>query len=85
MLVKGLRSHTFSNTPFTGSQLVLHASLLKGPRSHTSSNAQITSSRLVLYVTEGALLLYFQYYSVYWFTTSTTCKSTKGASLPYLQ
>jgi hypothetical protein len=38
--------------------------LLKGLCSHTSSNAQITSFRLVFYVTEGASLPYFQYYSV---------------------
>jgi hypothetical protein len=47
----------------------IRASLLKGPRSHSSTNAQITSFRLVFYVIEGALLLYFQYNSVYWFTT----------------
>jgi hypothetical protein len=39
MLLKGSHSHTFSITPFTGSRLVLRASLLKGPCSHTSSNA----------------------------------------------
>jgi hypothetical protein len=85
MLLKGPRSHIFSTTPFTGSRLVLRASLLKGPRSHTFSNAQITSFRLVFYVTEGASLPYFQYNFVYWFTTGITCKFTEGASLPYFQ
>jgi hypothetical protein len=46
----GPRYDTFSTTPFTGSRLVLHASLLKGPRSHTSSNTPFTSFRLVLRV-----------------------------------
>jgi hypothetical protein len=50
---------------FTGSWLVLRTSLMKGTCSHTSSNAQITSSRLVLYVTEGASIPYFRFYSVY--------------------
>jgi hypothetical protein len=50
MLLKGPRSHTLSTTPFTGSRLVLRASLLKGPRSHTSSNTLFTSLRLVLRV-----------------------------------
>jgi hypothetical protein len=34
------------------------------PRSYTSSNAQTTSFRLVFYITEGASLLNFQYYSI---------------------
>jgi hypothetical protein len=59
MLLKGLRCHTSSTTPFAGTQIVLHANLVKGPHSYTSSNAQITSSRLVLYVSEGASLPYF--------------------------
>jgi hypothetical protein len=37
---------------------------MKRPRSYISSNAQITSFRLLLYVTEGAMLPYFQYYSI---------------------
>jgi hypothetical protein len=84
-LLHGSRSHTSSNTPFTGSRLVLCASLLKGPRSHTSNNAQITSFRLAFYVIKEASLPYFQYNSIYWFTTGITRKFTEGASLPYFQ
>jgi hypothetical protein len=70
---EGVSLHIFSTIPFTGSRLVLRASLLKGHRSHNSSNAQITSFQLVFYVTEVASHPHFQYYSVYWFTTGITC------------
>jgi hypothetical protein len=52
--------------------------LLKGFCSHTSSNVQTTSLRLVLYVIEGASLPYFQYYFVYYFSTSYTWSLLQG-------
>jgi hypothetical protein len=48
ILLHGPRSRASSTTPFTGSRLVLRASLLKGPRSHTSINTPFTSLQLVL-------------------------------------
>jgi hypothetical protein len=46
---------------------------------HTSSNTLFTSSQLVLRVVYwGASLPHFQYYSVYWLSTSTTCSLLKG-------
>jgi hypothetical protein len=75
---RGLAPITSSTTPFTGLRLLLRASLLKGPRSHSSNNALIISFQLVLYVTERASLPYFQYNSVYWFTTGIPASLLKA-------
>jgi hypothetical protein len=68
-------SHTSSTTPFTGSWLVSVQVYWRGLASIDTVKFRL----LVLYVTEGASLLYFQYNSVYWFTTGVCASLLKGS------
>jgi hypothetical protein len=78
-LLQWHRSHTSSTTSFTSSRLVLRGVYCMGL-------APILPVLLLLLVhdwyyvefTAWGSLWYFQYYSVYWFTTSTTCNLLKG-------
>jgi hypothetical protein len=78
-LLHGPHSHTSSTTPSTGSRLILR-------RVYCMGLAPILSVLLSLLVhdwyyiefTAWASLLYFQHYSVYWFTTGTTWSFLHG-------
>jgi hypothetical protein len=65
-LLKGYRSHTSSTTPFTSSQLVLHAVYCRGiaPILLVLLRLLVLDQYYVQFIA-GASLSYFQYYSIY--------------------
>jgi hypothetical protein len=73
-LLKGSRPNISSTTLFTGSRLVLRAVYCKDfvPILPVLLHLLVHDGHYVEF-TEWASLPHFQYYSVHWFTTSTTC------------